>query len=115
MENILGSTVPPPPANVAAVEPDIRGATTLREQLVKHRNEESCAICHNKIDPLGFSLDSYDSNGRSIKPRAGKKPIDTFTLIIGWNHDHKNGGGAHQSLDWMCPLERIMMSQTARS
>lgn len=62
-EKLLGLAVPPPPDNVAAVEPDIRGATTLREQLAKHRNVDSCASCHNKIDPPGFALENFDPIG----------------------------------------------------
>ena len=63
MENILGQAVPPPPSDVPAVEPDIRGATTLREQLAKHRNLQSCAVCHQKIDPAGFALENFDVIG----------------------------------------------------
>ena len=63
MENVFGKTVPPPPAGVPAVEPDISGATTLREQLDKHRNVTSCAGCHNKIDPPGFALERFDPIG----------------------------------------------------
>ena len=43
--------------------PDIRGATTLREQLAKHRNVDSCAACHDKIDPPGFALENFDPIG----------------------------------------------------
>ena len=46
MERILGKAPPPPPPNVPAVEPDTRGATTIRQQLDKHRSLESCAACH---------------------------------------------------------------------
>ncbi|MEO8495659.1 MAG: DUF1592 domain-containing protein [Planctomycetota bacterium] len=62
-EKLLGLDVPPPPDNISAVEPDIRGATTLREQLAKHRNVESCASCHDKIDPPGFALENFDPIG----------------------------------------------------
>ena len=62
-EKLLGLTVPPPPDNISAVEPDIRGATTLREQLALHRNDESCASCHDKIDPPGFALENFDPIG----------------------------------------------------
>jgi mono/diheme cytochrome c family protein len=62
-ERILGKPVPPPPPGVPAVEPDIRGATTIREQLNKHRNIESCATCHAKIDAPGFALESFDVIG----------------------------------------------------
>jgi len=63
MERILGKPPPPPPPSVPAVEPDIRGATTIREQLDKHRSVESCAACHTKIDPPGFALESFDVMG----------------------------------------------------
>ncbi len=63
LENILGKPVPPPPPGIGAIEPDIRGATTIREQLDKHRNIESCAVCHKRIDPPGFALESFDAIG----------------------------------------------------
>lgn len=62
-ERILGKPVPPPPAAVPAVEPDTRGATTIREQLDKHRTQESCNACHARIDPPGFALESFDILG----------------------------------------------------
>lgn len=63
MERILGKAPPPPPPSVPAVEPDIRGAVTIREQLAKHRNEAACAACHTKIDPAGFALENFDVLG----------------------------------------------------
>lgn len=63
MERILGKPAPPPPAGVPAVEPDIRGATTLRQQLEKHRTNASCNVCHAKIDPAGFALENFDVFG----------------------------------------------------
>ena len=63
LDRIMGIPPEPPPKNVAAIEPDIRGATTIREQLDKHRNNESCAVCHVKIDPPGFALENFDVIG----------------------------------------------------
>ena len=63
MNKLLDYTPPPPPEDVPAIEPDVRGATTLREQLVKHRADATCAQCHNKIDPAGFALENYDAIG----------------------------------------------------
>lgn len=63
LERILGTPPPKPPADVEAIEPDIRGATTIREQLAKHRDVASCASCHSKIDPPGFALESFDVIG----------------------------------------------------
>lgn len=63
LERILGTPSPKPPPDIGAIEPDIRGATTIREQLAKHRNVESCARCHREIDPPGFALESFDVTG----------------------------------------------------
>jgi len=63
MERVLGRKPPPPPPSVPAVEPDTRGAVTIRQQLDKHRTLESCSSCHTKIDPPGFALESFDVMG----------------------------------------------------
>lgn len=63
LDRILGLPPPPPPPGVPGVEPDIRGATTLREILEKHRSTEACNSCHRTIDPPGFALESYDVIG----------------------------------------------------
>ncbi len=63
MERILGVHIPPPPSGVEAVEPDTRGATTIREQLDKHTSSASCYACHAKFDPAGFALESFDIAG----------------------------------------------------
>jgi hypothetical protein len=63
-ENILGVPPPKPPDVVPAIEPDVTGATTIRERLAKHRADAACAECHRKIDPLGFALESFDPVGR---------------------------------------------------
>ena len=81
-ENILGIKPPPPPDVVPAIEPDVSGTTTIRERLAKHSTDRACAECHRKIDPLGFSLESFDPVGRwrvtYAKPKKGSAPkIDT--------------------------------------
>ncbi len=91
-ERILGEVIPPPPQAVSAIEPDIRGAKTIREQLEKHRSLAECASCHSKIDPPGFALESFDAAGqwREYYPRVQggnqKKglPIDaSYTTAAG--------------------------------
>jgi hypothetical protein len=62
-ERILGMQIPAPPPNVGSVEPDTRGAVTIREQLEKHRRDESCAACHAQIDPPGFAMEVFDVIG----------------------------------------------------
>jgi len=63
MKRIMGLHIPPPPSGVEAITPDTRGATTIREQLDKHRKVDSCADCHRKFDPVGFALESFDVVG----------------------------------------------------
>lgn len=63
MARLLGQPPEPPPPGTPAVEPDVRGTTTIREQLDKHRADPSCAGCHAKMDPPGFALESFDVIG----------------------------------------------------
>ncbi len=63
LENLLDSPPPPPPPDVEPIEPDIRGATTIREMLAKHRDIATCQECHRRIDPWGFGLENFDAIG----------------------------------------------------
>lgn len=63
LDRVLGQPPAPPPPNIPAVEPDVRGATTIREQLDKHRTNAGCASCHAKMDPPGFALEEFDVIG----------------------------------------------------
>jgi hypothetical protein len=63
MERLLGEPPPPPPAKVPAVEPDIRGAKTIRELLALHTRDASCANCHARFDPVGLALENFDILG----------------------------------------------------
>jgi hypothetical protein len=63
MKRLLGEPPPPPPADIPAFEPDTRGATTIREQLAKHRTQMVCASCHSQMDPPGFALENFDVIG----------------------------------------------------
>ena len=63
LDRMLGTPPPKPTMDVEAVEPDIRGATTIRAQLAKHRDNTQCAGCHAIIDPPGFALENFDVIG----------------------------------------------------
>lgn len=63
LEKIIGKPPAPPPPDVPSIEPDIRGATTIRQQLDKHRTIATCASCHVHIDPPGFALENFDPIG----------------------------------------------------
>lgn len=77
LEKLFGTPPSPPPPDVPPIEPDIRGATTIRQQLEKHRNVQVCADCHAKIDPLGFALEAYDPIGHFRSAYPNGAAIDT--------------------------------------
>jgi len=94
MARLLGEEPDPPPPNVPAIEPDVRGAKTIREQLDKHRTDAVCASCHAKMDPPGFALESFDVIGgwreryRSIgegdpAPRGSIDPFIGISFKLG--------------------------------
>ncbi|TWT62067.1 DUF1592 domain-containing protein [Rubinisphaera italica] len=109
MERILGETPSPPPPGIPGVEPDIRGASTLRELLDKHRSLANCQPCHNVIDPPGFALESFNPiggyreryrslgegervnkqvNGRGVRYRLGPEVDPSGQLADGRNFDN---------------------------
>lgn len=63
LTNLLGQPPNSPPPGVGSIEPDTRGATTIRETLKKHQSVEACAVCHRRIDPPGFALECFDPVG----------------------------------------------------
>lgn len=79
LERILGIHQPPPPDDVPAIDPDVRGAGTIREVLQKHREDVACLQCHRVIDPPGFALESFDPIGRRRRfyDRKQQHAIDT--------------------------------------
>ncbi|MEZ6140288.1 MAG: DUF1592 domain-containing protein [Zavarzinella sp.] len=84
LDRILGEPPAPPPPGIPGVEPDIRGATTLREQLDKHRDSTTCNSCHRSIDPPGFALEQFDPIG-GFRERyrilvSGKTKVDYLSL-----------------------------------
>jgi hypothetical protein len=63
LDRLLGQPALPPPPDIAAIDPDLRGTTTIRDQLAKHRDSATCASCHSRIDPPGFALECFDVIG----------------------------------------------------
>ena len=82
LRTILGVRLGEPPGDVPPIKPPPRGKKmTFRERFEAHRENITCARCHEKIDPIGFALDGYDKNGRyllaSYHNRGNQPPIDT--------------------------------------
>ncbi|MBC8148951.1 MAG: DUF1592 domain-containing protein, partial [Verrucomicrobiaceae bacterium] len=84
LANLLGTPPSPPPPGVGSVEPDTRGATTIREELDAHREMESCNRCHREIDPPGFALESFDPiGGFRIRYRSTGQGDRPLTRLFG--------------------------------
>lgn len=85
LRRILGTPVPPPPADAGSIPADDKqfGGLTLKAQLDKHRRNPSCASCHTRIDPLGFALERYDPTGRWRESYLDGKPIDDSGELTG--------------------------------
>lgn len=87
MERLIGKPPPPPPASVPAVEPDIRGAKTIRDLLALHTKEKSCAGCHAKFDPIGLALENFDILGGWRTRYRGIEEGERVTGIDRAGHD----------------------------
>jgi hypothetical protein len=84
LRRILGTPTPPPPADAGSLPADDKlfGGLTLKAKLEQHKRNASCANCHARIDPLGFSLEHYDSTGRWRDRYADGNPVeDAGTLV----------------------------------
>ncbi len=81
LENLLASPTPPPPPDVPALDAvEIDPGATMREKLTKHRENVSCASCHDRIDPLGFGLENYDAIGKWRGEDNGR-PVDSSGVL----------------------------------
>lgn len=87
MERLIGEPPPPPPPSVPAVEPDIRGAKTIRELLALHTKSESCAGCHARFDPVGLALENFDILGGWRTQYRGVEQGERITGIDRAGHD----------------------------
>ncbi len=83
LRRILGTPVPPPPADAGSIPADDKqfGGLTVKARLEQHKRNASCASCHTRIDPLGFSLERYDSTGRWRDQYSDGKQIEDSAAL----------------------------------
>ena len=76
LETLLGNPTPPPPEDVEINEAAMADPSlTMKERFAVHRNNPTCAICHDRIDPIGFTMESFDAAGR-VRSRDNGHAID---------------------------------------
>ena len=92
LENLLGAPPPPPPPDVPALTDAAEtSAGSLREALEQHRADPACAVCHTRMDPLGFALESFDAVGRFRTADNGVMIDDSGALPDGTLVDGPSG------------------------
>ncbi len=84
LENIFGTPPPPPPPGVSDIPSEAHQleATTLRQLMEQHRKNPACAVCHQKMDPIGFGMENFDPIGR-WRTKAGKFDVDSSGTLPG--------------------------------
>src|SRR6267142_1830244 len=85
LANILGAPPPTPPADVPSLkDPGQDGQPrSLRARMEQHRNNPACAGCHQRMDPLGFSLENFDALGNWRTAADGEKVNASASLPDG--------------------------------
>jgi hypothetical protein len=90
LDALWNAPPPPPPPNVGDLPP-VGKVKTVRERLDLHRQSDSCASCHAKIDPFGIALENYDAigawrdrqNGERFKNDKTAPPLDVSGVLPG--------------------------------
>jgi len=127
LEKVLGEHLPDPPANVGQVKPNQPGENlTFRERFELHRSDATCAICHNKIDPLGFAMQAYDitgaynptglipTKGKKRKQKKNKAKEDELALVDPPLLDTSGRLPGGQSFDDFRELKQILLTSQRR-
>jgi hypothetical protein len=101
LEQVLGTPPPPAPADVPALDEEQKAITaaSLRERLEQHRKDPNCAICHIRMDPIGFSLENFNAVGQWREMDGPFKIDPTGKLPEG------------QAIDGPAGLKRVLLGQ----
>jgi hypothetical protein len=82
-EVLLGEKLPRPPKDVPRLPEEEANSEglSMRQMVEKHSSDARCAVCHGRIDPLGFALESFDAIGRRREKTPGAPPLDTHARL----------------------------------
>ena len=83
LRRVLGTAVPPPPADAGSIAADevVANGKSIRQRLEAHRRDSSCHNCHSRFDALGFALENYDPLGRFRTTYRDGKPVETTGVL----------------------------------
>lgn len=79
---LLCADLPDPPPGVDTNLEDIPDGATNRERYDAHRENPTCAACHELIDPIGFTFEHYDHVGR-WRDTESNQPVDASGELSG--------------------------------
>ncbi len=81
-ESLLGDRLPRPPKGVPTLPDEAPAGLTERQLTERHSTDPKCARCHQRMDPFGFALESFDAIGRFRSTDAAGLPIDTHSKLL---------------------------------
>ena len=83
VRRVLGERIPPPPPQVPQLPDDEAklGELSLRETLERHREEKSCATCHQRFDSVGLVFEGYGPIGERRDNDLGGRPVDSAAVF----------------------------------
>jgi hypothetical protein len=112
LRRVLGTPTPPPPADAGTLPGDDKSfnGLTLRERLLEHKRNATCASCHLRIDPLGFPLEGFDAVGRTRATYADGKAID----LTGEFADRKTIVGTDGLLNYLQTRDTQVMTTLSK-
>jgi hypothetical protein len=96
LDIFLCAPTPEPPNDVdfTAVNDDKSPLKTLRERLMAHADNKVCASCHTRSDPMGLSLEAFDTIG-GYRTTENGVPIDVSATIQGLSFSGAQGLGQY--------------------
>ncbi|MDP7017683.1 MAG: DUF1592 domain-containing protein [Pirellulaceae bacterium] len=89
VRRLLGERIPPPPPGVPDLPPDEAqlGDRTLSQVLARHRENPSCAGCHNRFDSIGVAFERFGPVGERRRQNLAGKDVDTRVRFPGKNKE----------------------------
>ncbi|MBI4607268.1 MAG: DUF1592 domain-containing protein [Planctomycetes bacterium] len=106
VRSVLGRGLRPPPEAVAALAPDLHPDLTTRERVSLQTGPEACQSCHSVINPLGFTLERFDADGR-YRDEERRRPIDASGSLLLPSGEIRRFAGARELAELLAASEEV--------